>query len=239
MSSSFSHSLISEYPVRISYLSSVFCLCLATGQASAFTSVTGVNSGGRLTGGLLLQDTRYETTDNYDVEATMLVAGYKAALSPQFALGAGLGVLLDGELGNDYSANDGSGIRLFVDGHFSFKQWGRNQLLGTFALSHDRFNFSEDFAGRNIDLDFTMTEIKIGGLFAHKVSSASLYAGLEAYLYSNGELDPGSQSLDTERDDRLNLRLGGTFSVDSSIDLRTDLYLLNEQTLMLAADFRL
>src|SRR6478735_11314350 len=96
----------SEYFVRISSLASAFCLILATGQASAFTSVTGVSNGGRLTGGLLLQDTTYEVHDNFDVETTQLMAGYKAALSSKFALGAGLGVVLDGELGDSYDAKD-------------------------------------------------------------------------------------------------------------------------------------
>lgn len=225
--------------MRISYLASAFCLVLATGQASAYTSVTGVNNGGRLTGGLLLQDTDYETTADFNVETTQLLAGYKAALSPKFALGAGLGVVLDGELGNDFRAEDGSGIRLFVDGQFEFKEWGANSLLGTFALSHDRYGFEEDFLGRKIDLDFNVTEIKIGGLFAHRISRASLYGGLEAYLFSDGELDSGSSSADVERDDRLNIRLGGAFSVDPSIDLRADLFLMSEQTFLFAADFRL
>ncbi len=225
--------------MRISYLASAFCLVLATGQASAYTSVTGVSSGGRLTGGLLLQDTDYETTADFNVETTQLLAGYKAALSPKFALGAGLGVVLDGELGNDFRAEDGGGVRLFVDGQFEFKEWGANSLLGTFALTHDRYNFEEDFLGRKIDLDFTVTEIKIGGLFAHRISRASLYGGLEAYLFSDGEIDSGADSADVERDNRLNIRLGGAFSVDPSIDLRADLFLMSEQTFLFAADFRL
>lgn len=225
--------------MRISYLAPAFCLVLATAEAQAYTSVTGVNSGGRLTGGLLLQDTDYETTADFNVETTQLMAGYKAALSPSFALGAGLGVVLDGELGNDFRAEDGSGLRLFVDGQFEFKQWGANSLLGTFALTHDRYGFEEDFVGRKIDLDFTVTEIKIGGLFTHRVSRASLYGGLEAYLFSDGEIDYGNANDDVERDDRLNIRLGGAFSVDSAIDLRADLFLMSEQTFLFAADFRL
>jgi hypothetical protein len=225
--------------VRISYLCSAFCLILATGQASAYTSVTGVNSGGRLTGGLLLQDTDYETTDDFGVETTQLVAGYKAALSPAFALGAGLGLVLDGELGNNSPAEDGSGLRLFVDGQFEFKQWGANSLFGTFGLTHDRYGFERDILGGKIDYDFTVTEIKIGGLFAHRINRASLYGGLEAYLFSDGELDFGTSNLDVERDNRLNIRLGGAFAVDSSIDLRADLFLMSEQTFLFAADFRL
>ncbi|WP_141734466.1 hypothetical protein [Oligoflexus tunisiensis] len=225
--------------MRISYLASAFCLMLATGQASAYTSVTGVSSGGRLTGGLLLQDTDYETTADFNVETTQLMGGYKAALSPNFALGAGVGIVLDGELGDEARAEDGSGLRLFVDGQFNFKQWGANTLMGTFALTHDRYSFQEDFVGRNIDLDLTMTEIKIGGLFAHRISRASLYGGLEAYLFSDGEIDFGSANDDVERDNRLNIRLGGAFAVDPAIDLRADLYLLSEQTFLFAADFRL
>ncbi|MDQ3235218.1 MAG: hypothetical protein M3Q07_25700, partial [Pseudobdellovibrionaceae bacterium] len=221
------------------YVAPAFCLLLATGQASAYTSVTGVNNGGRLTGGLLLQDTDYETTDDFNVETTQLMAGYKAALSPKFALGAGLGVVLDGELGNDNRAEDGSGLRLFVDGQFNFKQWGANTLLGTFALIHDRYSFSRDFVGGEIDYDFTVTEIKIGGLFAHDIGPASLYGGLEAYLFSDGEIDVGSANDDVERDDRLNIRLGGAFAVDQSIDLRADLFLMSEQTFLFGADFRL
>jgi len=225
--------------VRIFYLASAFCLVLATDQASAYTSVTGVNSGGRLTGGLLLQDTDYETTADFNVETTQLVAGYKSALSPKFALGVGLGLVLDGELGNDVRAQDGSGVRLFADGQFAFKQWGPNSLLGTFALVHDRYSFEEDFVGRKVDVDFTVTEIKIGGLFTHRISNASLYGGLEAYLFSDGEIDYGAANDDVERDDRLNIRLGGTYSVDSAIDLRADLFLMSEQTFLFAADFRL
>jgi hypothetical protein len=225
--------------VRITYLGSAFCLLLATGQASAYTSVTGVSGGGRLTGGLLLQDTDYETTADFNVETTQLMAGYKAALSPSFALGAGVGIVLDGELGNDFRAEDGGGLRLFVDGQFEFKRWAANSFLGTFALTHDRYSFQEDFLGRSVDIDFNVTEIKIGGLFAHRINRASLYGGLEAYLFSDGELDLGASKPDVERDNRLNIRLGGAFAVDSSIDLRADLYLLSEQTFMFAADFRL
>jgi hypothetical protein len=225
--------------VRITYLASAFCLVLATGQASAYTSVTGVNSGGRFTGGLLLQDTDYETTTDFSVETTQLFAGYKAALSPNFALGAGLGVVLDGEIGEGNPAEDGSGLRLFVDGQFEFKQWGTNSLLGTFALAHDRYGFERDFVGGTVDIDFSVTEIKIGGLFAHRINRASLYGGLEAYLFSDGEVDAGVSNVDVERDDRLNVRLGGAFAVDSSIDLRADLFLIGEQTFLFAADFRL
>ncbi len=223
----------------ITSFASLFCLVLATGPAAAYTSVTGVSSGGRLTGGLLLQDTTYRTTRKYDVDTTLLFAGYKAALSPRFALGGGLGLVLDGELGQDYRAKDGSGLQLFLDGQFEIKQWGKNALLGTFALTHDRYTFNEDILGRSIDLDFTMTEIKIGGLFVHRISSASLYGGLEAYLYTKGDLENSVDSVSTKRDDRLNIRLGGAFAVDSSIDLRAELFLLSEQTVLLGADFRL
>jgi hypothetical protein len=213
----------------------LFALALDSSTALSYTSVSGV--GGRqpdrLTTGLLLQDADYETTDSLDVEGDLLMAGYKTAIDPRFALGVGGGIMLDGELSQNQSIGDGSGFRFFLDGQYRFKTFEGNQLLGTFGLTHDRFQFEQN----NFEVDMSVTDIKVGAMLLRKVRELSLYGGLEAYLYSDGELESGQTDTELEREDTLNLRLGGTFAIDPSFDLRADLYLLGEQSIMIAGDF--
>lgn len=208
----------------------------ALGEAQAQTAVQSPN---RLTGGLLLQDTSYETSDNFDVEGNLLVVGYKAALNNKFSLGGGLGLMFDGEIGNGPKVGDGNGFRLFGEGQFDFAQKGATTFSGTFALIHDQFKFSEN----DLDVDFSITEIKIGGLAIHRIREFSLYGGLEVILYSNGSLESSAYGIsyeaDAERDDRLNLRLGAAFAIDRALDIRADLLLLGEQTILFGVDYKI
>jgi hypothetical protein len=211
----------------------------STTPAWAYNSVAGVRDGQtRFTGGLLLQDAEYEfETGNteFDVEGDIVTLGVKSGLSSSFALGAGLGLMLDGELGRQGTVGDGEGYRLFVDGDLEFTRLGGSTLLGTFILTHDRFSFDDPG-----DVDFTMTEIKAGVLVLRRIQHVSLYGGLDVILFSDGEVDDGRPDpLEAERSSRLNLRLGLAFAVNSSIDLRADLHLLNEQSLFFGADFRI
>ncbi|RYZ54072.1 MAG: hypothetical protein EOP07_16655 [Proteobacteria bacterium] len=200
--------------------------------AHANTAIDGTN---RFTGGLLLQDTSYETDDSFDVEGQLLVGGYKAAINPKFSIGGGIGLMIDGEIGDGAQVGDGSGFRLFGDAQYEIHRINQNKILLTGTLSHDRFSFSEGQA----DIDFTITEFKIGGLFLHEVRDFSLYAGLELVAYSDGEVESGNFNADANRDDRLNIRLGASFNATPKFALRGDLLLIGEQTLLLAADFAL
>lgn len=202
---------------------------------SQVNAQTAVQTPNRLTGGLLLQDTSYETSSSFDVEGNLLAVGYKSALNNKFSLGGGLGLMFDGEIGSGPQIGDGNGFRLFLEGQFDITQKGATTFAGTFALTRDQFNFSEN----NIEVDFEITEIKIGGLAIHRVREFSLYGGLEVVLYSDGTLESGGFEADAERDDRLNLRLGAAFAVDRELDIRADLLLLGEQTLLFAVDYKI
>lgn len=217
--------------MKFRYLA-IAALGLLPFTARAQTSIEGAN---RFTGGLLLQDTSYKDDDSFDVEGQLLMGGYKAAINPKFSIGGGLGIMIDGEAGNGNKVGDGEGFRLWGDAQFEVHRFNQNKILVTGTLSHDRFSFSE----ANADIDFTVTELKIGGLILHDVRDFSLYAGLELVAYSNGDLDVGNFSADIKRDDRLNLRLGGVFHVTPRFALRGDLLLIGEQSILLAADFAL
>ncbi len=206
----------------------------AVGSAEANTSLT---NGNRFTGGLLLQDTSYDADydDSVDVEGTLLVGGYKAALAPGFLLGGGVGIMIDGEIGSGNNADDGSGFRLFADIAFEAHRFNRNRIIVTGTLSHDRFSFETPVN----DVDFTVTEIKGGAVFVHSVDGFDLYGGGEFVLVSDGKIEVGNADVDADRDDRLNLRLGAAYNLNNYAALKADLLVLGEQTLLLGADFAL
>ena len=217
--------------MKFRYLATL-ALGLLPFTAHAQTSVSDAN---RFTGGLLFQDTSYKDDDSFDVEGTILMAGYKTAISPKFSLGGGIGLMINGDIGNGSQIGNGEGFRLWGDGQFEVHRINQNKILITGALIHDRFSFSK----RGIDVDFTITELKIGGLFVHDVRDFSLYAGGELVVYSNGDIDIENFSGNAKRDDRLNLRLGASFNATPKLALRGDLLLIGEQTILLAADFAL
>lgn len=219
----------------------LFALALGLGSAPAmaYTSVAGVHGGGgsRVTGALVLDDTEYEVDNSdFDIEGQILTFGYKAAINPQFAIGGGFGFMIDGDYqprgGN---LDDGSGYRLFVDADYEFKRFAAGQLIGTFSFLHDNFTFE---APGDRELEFSMNEAKIGGLFIHRIQDIAIYGGLEIFLYSDGEIELITRA-DAERNDRMNLRIGAAFSLDNNFDLRGDLYLMSEETLTLAVDFKI
>ncbi len=219
-------------------------LALATLALLPFTAAraqTSIVSANRFTGGLILQDTNYRI-DNYfnynnsiDVDGQFLFGGYKAAINPRFSIGGGIGLMIDGDIGNNNQVGGGDGFRLFGDLQYEVHRFNLNKVLLTGTLSHDRFSFSES----NIDIDFTMTELKIGALIMRDVRDFSLYGGLEVVAFSNGEFKQGNFSGDAKRDDRLNIRLGAAFNASPNFGLRADLLLVGEQTITLAADFAL
>jgi hypothetical protein len=193
-----------------------------------------VRSAPRLTAGLLLLDTDYETRDDWNVEGELLVLGYKAQANSHLSLGAGLGLMLDGEIRNDGKNGDGEGLRLFAEADLSLHRSGANEFLGHLALVHDRFDFDEYF-----EVEERITELSLGGTFLHKMQAAALYAGLYLFLLSNGDLTIGSAELDFEREDRLGLRLGMSYAVSSQFDVRGEFQLLGQQNLLLMTDIRL
>jgi hypothetical protein len=207
----------------------------AVESAHANTSLTG---GNRFTGGLLLQDTDYDVDDNddsFDVEGTLIVAGYKASLTPRFSIGGGFGLMIDGEAGSGEQADDGQGFRLFADLAFEAHRFDNNKIIVTGTISHDRFSFER----RNQDIDFTVTELKGGAVFMHSVQNFDLYGGLEFVLVSDGEVEVNNGDFDADRDDRLNLRLGAAYNMSKYVSLKADLLIVGEQTLLLGADFML
>ncbi len=193
-----------------------------------------VRSAPRFTAGLMLLDTDYETNERINVEGEVLVLGYKAAFSPQFSLGAGLGIMLDGEIGRSGRNGDGEGLRLFAEGDYVFHRSGANEFAGNFALLHDRFDFDQYY-----EVEERITELSIGGTFLHRINEVGLYAGLDIFLLSKGDLNYGGVDVDLERDDRLGLKLGVSFSVNAQCDLRGEFQLLGQQNLLLATDLRI
>ncbi len=225
--------------MHFKYLLPALLIVLTSRPALAYTSIAGVHGGGKptvITGALVLQDTEYETTDQLDIEGQVLTVGFKKLINEQLAIGAGAGFLLDGELRPRRSSfDDGSGFRLFFDADYEFKRFGPNQILGTFSLIHDSFEFEAPASG---DIEFDINEAKIGALFMHRIQKFAVYGGLEIFLYSDGDFELVDK-FEAERDSRLNLRLGGAFALDPAFDLRADLYLMSEQTLTLGVDFRI
>ncbi|SMF18817.1 hypothetical protein [Pseudobacteriovorax antillogorgiicola] len=209
---------------------SLFFLLITDG-VMAHTSNT---RAGRFTGALFLMDTEYENENNteFDVEGQMLVGGMNTMVSPQFTVGGGLGLLIDGELGNALSFDDGSGFRIFFDGRYMLKKAGAIEFAMTGNLTHDRFTFESG----DTELDWSMTDLKLGGLAIHRAGRASIYGGLDAVLYSDGQSEVGDASADAERNDRINLRVGGSFALDRSMDLRADIFLLGEKSIQIGVD---
>ncbi len=220
--------------MKLTHLAIAGASLFAVGTAQANTSLT---NGNRFTGGLLLQDTSYDTDfdNSVDVEGTLLVGGYKAAIAPGFLLGGGVGIMIDGEIGSGTNADNGNGFRLFADVAFEAHRFNRNRIIVTGSLSHDRFSFEYP----NIDVDFTVTEIKGGAVFMHSVDGFDLYGGGEFVLVSDGKVEVGNGDSDADRDDRLNLRLGAAYNLSNYVALKADLLILGEQTLLLGADFAL
>ena len=217
----------------MSYWPSLMLLGLAA-PVMATTTVSGIKGQGqsRVSGGLVLQDASYETTNSFDVEGQILSFGYKTGVTPRLSLGLGLGYMIDGELGDRVKIGDGNGFRLMFDGQYEVKNFSGNILIATFGLTHDRFKFEE----RNAKVDFTVTDMKIGGLVLHRIDKLAFYGGLDLYLFSNGDIDYGNISDGVERDDRINIHLGAAFAIDPAFDIRADLYLIGEQTLSFAVD---
>ncbi len=212
---------------------------LAAGSASAHTAILPATS--RLTAGLVLLDTDYETdNDNeFSTEGNLLFAGYKAAINRSVSIGGGVGFLLDGELSGDASIEDGSGFRLAIDADAALTNVGKSELLGTAGFLQDRFKFSEN----NVDAELSTTQLAIGVLLRHQINKLSLHGGLQIFLVDSGELETtvagNSGSTDIERDDKLNLRLGLAFAATPSVDVRLDLLAIGEQSVVLAADIAL
>ncbi len=203
------------------------------GVARADTSI----EPNRLTAGLVLQSTGYEDDDghSFDVDGQILEVGYKGALSPKFSLGGGLGLMVDGEEGDTLKLKNGEGFRLWVDGQFEAHKFDNNKILVTGTLVHDSFKFKRD----GFSSDFAVTELKVGGLFLHQAREFSLYGGLEVVAYSHGTVDVPGANIDINRDDRVNVRLGASFNATRSVDLRAEVLLIGEETVLLAADFAL
>lgn len=208
-------------------------------QTYAFTPVPSVHGGGgaRATGALVLADTEFEAENtDVDIEGQILTLAYKTPIGPQLAIGGGFGFMIDGEYQpRAGSLDDGSGYRLFFDADYEIKRFSTGQLVGSFSFLRDDLKFE---APQDRELEFTINEAKIGGLFIHRIQEVAIYGGLEIFLYSDGEIELVNRG-DVERNDRLNLRIGGAFSIDQSFDLRADLYLMSEETLTLAVDFRI
>jgi hypothetical protein len=146
--------------------------------------------------------------------------------------------MLDGELGNNASNyEDGSGLLFSGDLQYTFNEFNRNYLIGTASLTHNRFSFELGTS----EIDFTATDLKIGGLFLRKIQNFSIYGGIEATIYSDGDIEykPSGNEFEVEREDPLSLRLGVALAIDPSIDLRADLYALGEKTFAFAVDFKI
>ncbi len=201
-----------------------------------FANQSSVRSGAsRFTGGLLLLDTSYEGNDTFDVEGDLLSFAYKAALSPQFSLGGGLGILLDGDLrGDNFKITKGEGFNFFLEGSYAFMRAGANEFQGTFALTHDRYDF-----GKNTKWELRSTELSLGGLFLHRIDPVTLYGGLDVFLLSKGDVSVANVQTDIERDNRVGIKLGLSFAATGNIDLRGELDLIGQQSLLLAVDAKL
>ena len=206
---------------------------------SAFTAILPRDS--RFTGGLLLEEIDYSPDNDTSpkTENKLLFGGYKHAFSPQFSLGGGLGFLFDGDIGDGSKIGGGSGYRIFLDGDFLIMQSGANRVIGSFGLNLDRFKFHEN----GVTTKLEMTDLLIGGLVSHQFGKIALHGGLDIYLMSDGKLKTSvrgaSSTTDVERDSRLNLRLGAAFAATPAVDLRLDLLLFGQQTILLGCDFRI
>lgn len=222
--------------MKICYALVLLPVLLSAKISLAYNSVSAVREAGRsrLTTAIVLHDATYETSNDFDVEGNLLTFGYKTAINSKLAIGAGFGLMLDGEIGSGARIKDGEGYRIFLDADYRLARFDRNYLIGTFSLIRDSFEF-----GSQSSIEFDVLEIKFGALILRRIQNFSLYGGLELYAYSDGDMKAGRNKVEIDRSDRINARLGLSFSLDQSIDLRTELFLIGEQSVLLGADFRI
>jgi hypothetical protein len=206
-------------------------LALVHGKIYADTAIDYAN---RYTVGLILQDTAYKAAEKFNVEGQILQGGFKLPVMPKLAIGGGIGLMFDGNIGGGIqAANGGSGFRIFSDAHYEVHRFGRNKILVTGAFYYDKFSFSE--AG--IDADFATTDIKVGALILHYFKGFSTYAGAELVPYASGQYAYGEFTENSKRDSMFNLRIGGSYKLNKKFALRCDVLLLGEQTFLFASDF--
>ena len=216
----------------------LFCGLTVTTNAQAYNALAPKDP--RATGALVLLDQSYQTDGNanFGVKGTLLHVGYEAPLGHRVTLGAGLGVLFDGQLTGDVRTKSGTGIRLGVAGDFSVMRSGANEVLAGLGVSQDRYNFKSG----GVKTELTATDVVLSGLFRHHVGHLGLLGGLDVHLTDKGTLAASaagfSGSTDFQRDGTLGLRLGLAADVDPNTALRVEVRLLGEQTVVLAADFR-
>ena len=194
----------------------------------------------RATAALVLLNTQYSADRNVDYNATgtMLFGGYKTAINPRFALGGGVGILFDGETTGDIKVKNGNGYRLAVDTDIDLTHFANNEVIGSIGLTRDALTYKRD----GVKLEMTQTDLILGLMVRRNISKLNIYGGLQIFLLDKGTLNTtfasGSGSSDNNRQDRLNLRLGMTVAADPTIDLRLDLVLFGEQTILLGADIK-
>ncbi len=213
---------------------------LSTPATLATASTAVLPSQPRATAALILVDTKYTADDNVDFDATgtMLFGGYKTAINPRFSLGGGIGILFDGETTGDIKVKNGAGFRFAVDTDIDLTHFDKNELIGSIGLTRDAFNYKRD----GVKVELTQTDLILGLLVRRNLNKLTLFGGLQAFLLDKGTVKTttalGSGDRDNSRQDRLNLRLGATFAADPTIDLRLDLLLFGEQTILLGADIK-
>lgn len=197
---------------------------------------TAIDAANRYTVGLQLRETTYKATDEFKVEGQILEGGYKLAINPKIAVGGGIGLMFDGNIGGGIqAANGGSGFRIFSDAQYEAYRFDRNKVIVTGAFSFDRFSFSE--AGT--DADFTTTDVKVGTVILHYFQGYSVYGGLELIPYSSGQFIYGDITADSKRKTPFNLRTGGSYKLNKKMAIRGDILLFGEQTIFFACDFAL
>lgn len=195
---------------------------------------TAIDYANRYTVGLILQDTAYKATEKFNVEGQILQGGFKLPVMPKLAIGGGIGLMFDGNIGGGIqAANGGSGFRIFSDAQYEVHRFDRNKVLITGAFYYDKFSFSE--AG--IDADFTTTDIKVGALILHYFKGFSAYGGAELVPYASGQYAYGEFTENSKRNSMFNLRMGGSYKLNKKFALRGDILLLGEQTILVASDF--
>ena len=205
-------------------------------HAGAITALLPHDS--RFSGGILLEKVDYSGDNNVSPSSDnqMLVLGYKHMLNKQFGLGAGVGLLLDGKFGDGDKISGGNGFRLALDGDFQFMQSGANHVIGTFGLNLDQFKYNQNGVTENLN----MTDLMIGALVRHQLGKIALHGGLDLYLMSNGRVKTStpwsSFTTNLQRDSKFDIRLGATFAATPTTDLRLDLLLFGEQTILLGCD---
>jgi hypothetical protein len=222
------------------YLASFAVAAFTSSASLAYTALAPQDS--RLNVGLSLLEKTYEDDDNHtlDIDGNLLLIGYKAVLAPKFSLGGSFGLMMDGDITlnagrNSVNLGGGSGYTLALDGDLIFTQVGQNDIIGLFSLSRDAYKFKEDgWKGEH-----SSTELMLGGGLRHNLNKVGLYAGLQFTLMSDGEWDTNNDKEDTEVENKLDLHLAVTYAVDNAINLRGDLLLLGQETVLLGADFHI